>query len=99
MTKMADFYRDSEALYYKYKEKHADDDWEQEYFDAMDVRYSTEEECLIHFYYWDDDNISETLQGIFKAIDGKRVILSHVFDDDYNQTTIVTAIVDKQKGA
>ena len=91
---MAEFYRDSVNLYYKYKEK--TEDWEQAYFDAMEIRYDTEEEeCLIHLYYWDDDDITGVAQGILRDLDGKRILLSNVFEDDDNSTTVVATIVKK----
>ena len=99
MTKMADFYRDSQDLYYKYKHRHQTDDWEQEYFDAMSVRYDTEEEmCLIHLYYWDDEDIGSVAQSILDDLQDKQLVLSNCFDDEENSTTVVVTIVEKNKG-
>ena len=95
MTKMADFYRDSVNLYYQCKNQMPDGDWEQAYFDAMELRYDTEEEvCLVHIYYSDDDYIGEVAQGILDDLNGRRLILSNCFED--GNAVIVATIVDKK---
>ena len=98
MTRMTEFYNDSQDLYYKYKHRHQTDDWEQEYFDAMSVRYDTEEEkCLIHLFYWDDDRIGSVAQDILDTLEDKKLVLSNCFDDEENETTVVAMIIEKQK--
>ena len=95
---MTEFYNDSQDLYYKYKHRHQTDDWEQEYFDAMSVRYDTEEEkCLIHLFYWDDDRIGSVAQDILDTLEDKKLVLSNCFDDEENETTVVAMIIEKQK--
>lgn len=90
------FYADASDLYFKYRDRHQTDDWEQEYFDMMSVRYDTKDtECLIHLYYHDDDSIGEVAQGIIEDLTGKTVLLSTSFDDDDNDTTVVACIVKK----
>lgn len=95
MTKMADFYRDSVNLYYQSKQQTPHGDWEQAYFNAMELRYDTEEEqCLVHIYYYDDSDIAEVAQCILDDLDGRRLILSNIFEDE--NAVIVATIVDKK---
>ena len=96
MNDYKQFYEDATELYFKKKYKHDTDDWEQEYFDLMSVKYDTDtEQCLIHLYYWDDDTIGSTAQGVLDDLLGKTLLRATCFDDEENDTTVVATIVKK----
>ena len=96
MVNEKQFIEDACELYFKHRDRHQTDDWEQEYFDAMSVRYDSDhEQCLIHLYYWDDDTIGEVAQQVLESLVGKKLLYETCFDDDENSTTIVATIVEK----
>ena len=91
------FYEDACELYFKYRDEHPDEHWEQMYFDAMEDKYDTDtEQCLIHLFYWDDDTIGGVAQGVLEDLLGKHLLRATCFDDEYRETTIVATIVKKE---
>lgn len=90
------FYEDACELYFKHRDHHQTEDWEQEYFDDMDSRYDTEtEQCLIHLFYADDDDNGTVSQGIIDDLVGKTLLCATSFDDTETDTTVVACIVKK----
>lgn len=90
------FVGDACNLYYKYRDEHSDEDWEQMYFDDMESRYTTDDqECLVHLFYADDENIGEVAQGILDDLVGKNLLHATCFDDKYRDTTVAVMIVKK----
>lgn len=90
------FYEDACELYFKHRDRHQTDDWEQEYFDDMESRYNTEtEQCLIHLFYADDESIGDTAQGVLDDLLGKTLLRATCFDDTETDTTITVCIVKK----
>lgn len=96
MINKKQFTADACDLYFKYKHKHQTDDWEQEYFNAMEAKYTTAEgQCIIHLYYHDDDTIPEVAQYMIEDLTGKTLIMATSFDD-YDSDTTVVAMIAKQ---
>lgn len=91
-----DFVEFVQSKYFAIKHRHADDDWEQEYFDALDAEFDTDNtEVVAHLYYWDNDTMGEVAQGILEALNEKKLLRFDCFDDDENETTVVVGIVEK----
>ena len=93
---MSNFEEDARDLYFKKKYKHDTDDWEQEYFDAMEVKYDTDTEfCGIHLYYWDDEDMTEMAKHILDDLMGRALLKGTVIEDEENQTTVVVTLSKK----
>ena len=88
------FVGDACELYFRYKKHHQTDDWEQEYFDAMSMRYDTDTElCLIHLFYADDESIGSVAQGVLDDLIGRTLLRATCFDDEESDTTVVVCMV------
>lgn len=74
-------------------------DWEQDYFNKMEEEFNTKTcQTLCHIFYWDDDTIGDTAEGVLEDLEGEKLIKFTCFDDDvYQCATIVVAIVEKHK--
>lgn len=91
-----DFVEFVHSKYFAIKYRHESDDWEQEYFDALTVKYDTDKvQVLAEMFYWDDDTTGEIAHGILEMLKGKKLLDFDCFDDEENETTIVVARITK----
>lgn len=73
------------------------DDWEQEFFNAIDDKYTTDEqEPMAHIFYHDDDQYGEVAQGILDDLMGRTLYRAVCFDDESQDSTIYVAIISKK---
>lgn len=96
MVDFKKFYTTACDLYFQKKYHHETDDWEQEYFDAMEVCFNDDtQECLIHLFYADDENVGSAVQGVLDDLVGKKLITATCFDDEGLDCTVAVMLVKK----
>lgn len=93
---MKDLKKTIVSLYMKHKEN--SEDWEQDYFNALDDELETENiQVSAKMFYDDDDTIEEIVEDITSKVKGQKVIDAASFYDEENVTSVVVLLLEKIK--
>lgn len=96
-----DFVKTVKDIYYEKQQMfddHLIEDWEQEFFNALDDKLDNDkEEVFAHIYYGDDDSLSDVADGILNSLQDRRLLRAYVWEE-YDTCVIVVGIASK-KGA
>lgn len=96
-----DFIKTVKDIYYEKQQMfddHLIEDWEQEFFNALDDKFNNDkEEVFACIYYGDDDSITDVADGILNCLQDRRLLRSYIWEE-YDTCVIVVGITSK-KGA
>lgn len=97
MKNRAENFKTIKDIYYRTAEEFSQgligDDWEQEFFDKIEIMFNTDKQkALVNLFYRDDDDIITVADGLLSTLRQKTLLESYYFETFSNDLVVVNIV-------
>ena len=97
MKNRAENFKTIKDIYYRTAEEFSQgligDDWEQEFFDKIEIMFNTDKQkALVDLFYSDDDNIITVTDRLLSTLQQKTLLESYYFETFSNDLVVVSIV-------